>query len=142
MADSGTCLLSPHGRLHTLPWTVVRHHDRHVIRGTAIGIVPNLSCVPLLDHRPDALVRATLLGVTQQPDGKLLTEVQRAVRQLSGFLGTHRLREEPITDCRATVATLRGLLNSGPPVSSPTDVLQIITHGVPAPGHPSAPAYR
>lgn len=136
IADSGTCLLSPHGRLHTLPWTVVRHHGRHVIRGTAIGIVPNLSCVPLLDHRPDGPVRATLLGVTRQPDGELLPEAQRAVRHLSRYLGADRLRGEPITGHNATVATLRGLLNSGPPVRSRTDVLQIITHGLPAPGAP------
>ncbi|MDG9710473.1 CHAT domain-containing protein [Streptomyces sp. DH10] len=136
IADSGTCLLSPHGRLHTLPWTVVRHDDRHVIRGTAIGIVPNLSCVPLLDHRPDGPVRATLLGVTRQPNGEQLPEAQQAVRRLSGFLGAQRLREDPITGRHATVATLRGLLNSGPPDRSRTDVLQIITHGLPAPGAP------
>ncbi|MFF4590322.1 CHAT domain-containing protein [Streptomyces sp. NPDC001388] len=136
IADSGTCLLSPHGRLHALPWTVVRHHDRHVIRGTALGIVPNLSCVPLLDHRPDGPVRATLLGVDQQPDGEPLPEVSRAVHRLSRFLGEHRLRQEPVTGRHATAATLRGLLNSGPPVHGRTDVLQIITHGLPAPDAP------
>jgi hypothetical protein len=136
IASSGTCLVSPHGRLHTLPWTVVRHHDRHVVRETAIGIVPNLSCVPLLDHKPDGPVRATLLGVTRQPDGELLPEVQRAVRQLSRFLRADRLREDPITGGHATAATLRALLDSGPAKRGRTDVLQIITHGLADPGAP------
>ncbi|CAL9622522.1 hypothetical protein SUDANB1_05875 [Streptomyces sp. enrichment culture] len=136
IADSGTCLLAPHGRLHTLPWTVVRHHDHHVIRRTAIGIVPNLSCVPLLDHRPAGPVRATLLGVTRQPEGEELPEAGRAVRGLAEYLGAHRLREDPITGHHATVATLRDLLNSGPPDRSITDVLHIFTHGLPAPGAP------
>ncbi|MFF5652610.1 CHAT domain-containing protein [Streptomyces collinus] len=136
IADSGTCLLAPHGRLHTLPWTVARHHGHHVIRRTAIGIVPNLSCVPLLDHRPAGRVRATLLGVTRQPEGKELPEAGRAVRSLAEYLGAHRLREDPITGHHATVATLRDLLNSGPPDRSITDVLHIVTHGLAAPGAP------
>ncbi|MFJ4525700.1 CHAT domain-containing protein [Streptomyces sp. NPDC088810] len=136
IADSGTCLLAPHGRLHTLPWTVVRHHGRHVIRETAIGIVPNLSCVPLLDHRPGGPVRATLLGVSRQPDGETLLEVEQVVGLLSEYLGAERLRGEPLTGDDATAAALRSMLNSGPPLRSRTEVLQIITHGLPAPGAP------
>ncbi|MEU6587813.1 hypothetical protein ABZ923_01005 [Streptomyces sp. NPDC046881] len=136
IADSGTCLVSPHGRLHTLPWTVVRHHGRHLIRDTAIGIVPNLSCVPLLDHRPEGPVQATLLGVSEQPDGKTLPEVEKAVHLLSEHLGAERLRGAPFTGGDATAAVLRGMLDSGPPLRGRTEVLQIITHGLPAPGAP------
>ncbi|OQD51754.1 hypothetical protein BM536_038320 [Streptomyces phaeoluteigriseus] len=133
---SGTCLLSPHGRLHNLPWTVVRHRGGHVIRGTAIGVVPNLSSAPLLDHQPAGTVRATLLGVDRPSQGESLPGARKAVCHLAGWLGPERLRATPLTGDRATVAALHSLLNSGPPVRGRTEVLQIITHGVTAPGEP------
>jgi hypothetical protein len=136
IAHSGTCLLSPHGRLHNLPWTVVRHRGRHLIRGTAIGVVPNLSCVPLLCDRSDEKpVRATLLGVDRPHRGEPLPGVLAAVCRAAEELGPERLRGEPITGRGATVGVLHDLLNSGPP-GDRTEVLQIITHGVIAPGEP------
>jgi tetratricopeptide (TPR) repeat protein len=137
IADSGTCLLSPHGRLHALPWTVVRHRGRHLVRDTALGVVPNLSCVPLLDHRPDGPIEATLVGVTELADGSaLFPQVGRAVRILSKALGPDSLLGEPVTGPAATVAALRGLLESGPPRPGRTAVLQVATHGVRSPGTP------
>jgi hypothetical protein len=136
VADSGTCLLSPHGHLHNLPWTLVRHRGGHVIRETAIGILPNLSSAPLLDHRPTGTVRATLLGVDQPSRGKPLPGALEAVCRLADWLGPERLRGRPVTGDRATVAALHDLLLSGPPVRGRTEVLQIITHGVTAPGEP------
>jgi hypothetical protein len=136
VARSGTCLLSPHGRLHNLPWTLVRHRGGHLIRGTAIGVVPNLSSAPLLDHRPAGTVRATLLGVDRPSRGEPLPRAREAVCHLADWLGPERLRARPVTDDRATVAALHDLLNSGPPVRGRTEVLQIITHGVTAPGEP------
>ncbi|MGY1577176.1 CHAT domain-containing protein [Streptomyces sp. MN13] len=136
VADSGTCLLSPHGHLHNLPWTLVRHRGGHVIRGTAIGIVPNLSSAPLLDHRPAGTVRATLLGVDRPSRGEPLPGARKAVCELADWLGPERLRTGPVTGDRATVAALHDLLLSGPPAPGRTEVLQVITHGVTAPGEP------
>ncbi|MEC4019399.1 CHAT domain-containing protein [Streptomyces sp. H27-D2] len=137
IADSGTCLLSPHGRLHDLPWTVVRHRGRHLVRDTALGVVPNLSCVPLLDHRPDGPIQATLVGVTELVDGSaLFPQVGRALRILPKALGPDGLFGEPLTGPAATVAALRGLLESGPPRPGRTAVLQVATHGIRNPGAP------
>jgi hypothetical protein len=137
IAASGTCLLSPHGRLHNLPWTVVRHRGRHVVRGTALGVVPNLSCVPMLDHRPAGPIRAALLGVTELADGSTrFRPVARAVRILSEFLGEERLLGPPVVGRAADVAALRRLLGTDSAADGTTAVLQIATHGVRDPGTP------
>ncbi|MCX4671954.1 CHAT domain-containing protein [Streptomyces sp. NBC_01381] len=137
VAASGTCLLSPHGRLHALPWTVVRHRGRHLVRGTALGIVPNLSCIPALDHRPQAPLQVALLGVPEPPDGSPpLPQIRQLVRLLSDLLGPDRLFGEPLVGRDADAAALRALLDSGPPLPDRTAVLQIATHGIRNPGSP------
>ncbi|WP_198351705.1 CHAT domain-containing protein [Streptomyces typhae] len=137
IAAGGTCLLSPHGRLHALPWTVVRHRGRHLVRDTALGIVPNLACVPALDHRTDLPLQVALLGVTEPPAGSVpIPQVGRLVQVLARFLGPERLLGDPVVGKAADTAALRALLDSGPPPADRTAVLQIATHGVRNPGAP------
>lgn len=137
VAASGTCLLAPHGRLHALPWTVVRHRGRHLVRDTALGVVPNLACVPALDHRTDAPLHVALLGVTEPPAGSTpIPQVGQLVTDLAEFLGPERLFGEPAVGPAADAAALRALLDSGPPPPDRTAVLHIATHGIRDPGAP------
>ncbi|MGX1887054.1 CHAT domain-containing protein [Streptomyces sp. NPDC055287] len=137
IAAAGTCLLSPHGRLHALPWTVVRHQNRHLVRDTAIGVVPNLACIPALDHHPCARLRVALVGVTELLTGKRQFDpVHRLVDKLSSSLTPDRLYGPPVIDRAADTAALRALLHSGSRVPGETAVLCIGTHGFAAPEAP------
>ncbi|QIP86700.1 CHAT domain-containing protein [Streptomyces sp. Tu 2975] len=137
IAAAGTCLLSPHGRLHALPWTAVRHQNRHLIRDTSIGVVPNLACIPVLDHRPCARLRVALVGVTELLTGKRQFDpVRRLLYKLSSSLTPDQLYGPPVIDRAADTAALRALLHSGPRVPGETAVLCLGTHGFAAPEAP------
>jgi tetratricopeptide (TPR) repeat protein len=143
VADSATCLISPYGRLHHLPWTVVRHRGRHLVRGTAIGVVPNLASIPLLGECPQGPVRSVaLVGVTRRTEGERSIEqfphLPRAIDLLAEGVGTGRLYGPPRVGADATVAELRKLLQPAPGTPMPRGpaVLCLAAHAGAAPGAP------
>lgn len=143
VADAGTCLLSPYGHLHHLPWTLVRHRDRHLVRSTALGIVPNLASIPLLGAAPRGAVRSVaLIGVTQRTAGgqsaAQFRHLGRAIDLLAEGLGPERLYGPPVVGARATTAALRGLLrpDSGPRRPADPAVLYLAAHAGAATGAP------
>ncbi|MFC8433105.1 CHAT domain-containing protein [Streptomyces sp. NPDC057253] len=145
VANAGTCLLSPHGRLHHLPWTLVRHRGRHLVRGTALGIVPNLASIPLLGDAPRGPVRnVALIGVTERTAGgrrvPQFRDLGRAIDLLAQGLGPARLHGPPVVGPDATAETLRDLLRT-PPATGPhpgpaPSVLYLAAHAGAAPGAP------
>ncbi|MGC0404853.1 tetratricopeptide (TPR) repeat protein [Streptomyces sp. SAI-126] len=146
VAGADTCLLSPHGRLHHLPWTLVRHRARHLVRGTALGIVPNLASIPLLGDAPRGQVRrVALIGVTERTVGgrrvPQFPVLGRAIDMLADGLGPERLHAPPVVGTSATAAVLRRLLRTPTTLqtfSAPStpSVLYLAAHAGAAPGAP------
>jgi CHAT domain-containing protein/tetratricopeptide (TPR) repeat protein len=57
-----TLLVVPHGALHVLPWAGLTLGGRRLFEQVTVGVLPNLSCLALLDGSPPSQLRAAVLG--------------------------------------------------------------------------------
>ncbi|HET6316467.1 MAG TPA: hypothetical protein VFG86_08415, partial [Chloroflexota bacterium] len=55
-------LVVPHGALHVLPWAGLTLGARRLFEQVTVGVLPNLSCLGLLDGSPPSQLRAAVLG--------------------------------------------------------------------------------
>ncbi|MGY1762410.1 CHAT domain-containing protein [Geodermatophilus sp. SYSU D00779] len=63
-----TLLVVPHGPLHVLPWSGLTAAGRRLVEHTTVGVLPNLSCLALLDGPFPTTPRAALLGAPDYRD--------------------------------------------------------------------------
>ncbi len=62
---AGTLLVVPHGILHLLPWAAMTFAGTRLVQRTAVGVLPNLAALQLLDDDPVA-------APAQAPSGAVL----------------------------------------------------------------------
>ncbi len=72
LLQSETLVIVPHGALHSLPWAALPLDGGRLLQHCAIGVLPNLACVALLDTplRTDPAI-ALLGGPSYDPLGTL-----------------------------------------------------------------------
>ncbi len=61
-AGAATLIVVPHGILHLLPWATMTVGAQRLFERTAVGILPNLAALPLLDGDPLVDPHVALLG--------------------------------------------------------------------------------
>ena len=66
-------LISPHRELHLLPWSMLKHQDRRLCEIRPCAIVPNLTCIPLLELK-DLPPRAAFIGVSAPGQSSISAE--------------------------------------------------------------------
>ena len=62
VAAARTLVVVPHASLHLLPWAALTVGGRRLFEGAAVGVLPNLSCIQLLDQEPTPAASAVVLG--------------------------------------------------------------------------------
>jgi CHAT domain-containing protein len=124
----------PHGELHLLPWASLTLEGRRLFESTAVGVLPNLASLALLDEpRPDApTLTVALLG---DPDYSAVADVYPPLPQvgpeltdIAALYGSAVLAG-PVTGADATQEALTALLDD-PRASDPgvRAVLHVACH--------------
>ncbi len=126
---AGTLIVVPHGALHLLPWSVMTLDGSRLFEHTAVGVLPNLSALALLDGEFAPPRSAALLG---DPDYAGLTnyhdlpEAGPELADVARLYGAERLVVPPLTRAQATEEALFALLARSDVEDS---VLHVASHG-------------
>jgi CHAT domain-containing protein/predicted negative regulator of RcsB-dependent stress response len=105
-AAAPTLVVVPHGPLHLLPWSTMTLGGHRLFEQTAVGILPNLASLPLLDvepaHDPGVLLLGdpSYAGLTRYRD---LPQAGPELADIAALYG-HRLLTAPRTREDATEA--------------------------------------
>jgi CHAT domain-containing protein len=62
LGSTETLVVIPHGVLHLLPWSCLTVGTERLFERCAVGLLPNLASLPLLDAEPEADPRVAIIG--------------------------------------------------------------------------------
>jgi CHAT domain-containing protein len=110
-----TLIVVPHGLLHLLPWSCMavaplapgQARLRRLFEHAAVGLLPNLACLPLLDAEPAAASRVALIGnadYTELGAYPALTESPAELTDIATIYGPAGLVGPPREGAGATEA--------------------------------------
>ncbi|WP_270023845.1 CHAT domain-containing protein [Solirubrobacter phytolaccae] len=125
----GALVIVPHGVLHLLPWAGLAAPDgRRALEHTAVSVLPNLTCLSLLDAPFGPPVAAAIIG---DPDYAGLTRyppLEHAAAEIAdvAMIHHHRLIAPPCTAEAATEAACRRLATAR---DLDRGVLHVSAHG-------------
>jgi hypothetical protein len=94
----------PHGVLHLLPWACLTVGSRRLFEWCAVGILPNLASLPLLDDDPATGSSVALIGAADYSGLTkygVLTESPLEIADVEALYAGHVVGE-PVTGRRAT----------------------------------------
>ena len=128
--EAESLFIAPHGNLHLLPWPALLFDGKRLFEHTAVGVLPNLTCLTSLDGDFPAAPRAALLGAPDYGKLPLLGDLPDAGAELEDleklYAGLHRLAAPPITGADATEDALRRLAERE---DAEGDILHVACHG-------------
>ncbi|TMB06744.1 MAG: CHAT domain-containing protein [Deltaproteobacteria bacterium] len=128
--EAESLFIAPHGNLHLLPWPALLFDGKRLFEHTAVGVLPNLTCLTSLDGDFPAAPRAALLGAPDYGKLPLLGDLPDAGAELEDleklYAGLHRLGAPPITGADATEDALRRLAERE---DAEGDILHVACHG-------------
>ena len=123
--SSPTLIMVPHGALHLLPWATLTVNDRRLFDTTAVGLLPNLSCMSLLDVEPLQRPRLAFMGNPLFRKHQALKYMAEEPTKI-GHLYGDRLLLPPITGVEATSTAFWELAARD---EARTAVLHLSSHG-------------
>jgi CHAT domain-containing protein len=128
LGGTETLLIVPHGVLHLLPWACLTVGSQRLFERCAVGILPNLASLPLLDDdqrtdMPVALIGAADYSEVQKKYG-VLTESPFEIADVA-TLYVDRVVGEPVTGRGTTEAAFWALAEA----AWPEAVLHYSGHG-------------
>lgn len=126
-------LISPHGRLHLLPWGSLPVHQGgpRLITIAPVGVVPNLESIPAL-AREDAVSAIPRAAILAPPDPPGAVAEGRILAGLYAARG--RLITEPLLGIEATAEAFRRIVAEG---RGTEDLLHVACHASADPEEPS-----
>jgi CHAT domain-containing protein len=123
-----TLVVVPHGVLHLLPWACLTIGSQRLFERCAVGILPNLASLPLLDDDPAADSPVALIGAADYSEVKqkyaVLTESPFEIADVAA-LYADRVVGKPVTGRDATEAAFWTLAEA----ARPDAVLHYSGHG-------------
>jgi CHAT domain-containing protein len=60
--EAGSLVMVPHGMLHVVPWAGLRYRGKRLAERISVGVLPNLSCISMLDSTPPVSASVVLIG--------------------------------------------------------------------------------
>lgn len=127
--QADTLLVVPHGALHLLPWAAMTLDGRRLFEHAAVGVLPNLSALALLDGALTPPRSVALLGdpdYTGLTDYGDLPEAGPEIDDVARTYGTGHLVVPPLTRAQATEQALFALLARPDAADS---ILHVACHG-------------
>jgi CHAT domain-containing protein len=132
-----TLIVVPHGLLHLLPWACLavaplatgEGRLRRLFEHTAVGVLPNLASLPLLDADPVAAARVALIGDADYTGLEMypaLTESPAEITDIATIYGPTGLVSPPREGADATEAAFWELATAA---RAPGSVLHVSGHG-------------
>ncbi|HZG89702.1 MAG TPA: CHAT domain-containing protein, partial [Pseudonocardia sp.] len=106
--SAGTLLVVPHGRLHLLPWAGLETGDGRAFQRTAVGLLPNLTALTVLD----AETTTGAVALIGDPDYRDLSRYQalpEAGAEIGEIAALYRSRRKPVRGRDATEAAFWAL---------------------------------
>jgi CHAT domain-containing protein/tetratricopeptide (TPR) repeat protein len=127
LAGAETLVVVPHGVLHLLPWACLTVGSHRLFERCAVGILPNLASLPLLDDEPATGSSVALIGAADYSELTkygVLTESPLEIADVAALYAGHVVGE-PATGRRATEAAFWALAEA----AGPETVLHYSGHG-------------
>jgi tetratricopeptide (TPR) repeat protein len=127
LGSTETLLVVPHGVLHLLPWACLTAGSERLFERCAVGLLPNLASLPLLDSEPGTDARVAIIGAADYhglTKYGVLTESPEEIEDVAATYGK-RMVARPVTGPGATETafwSLAGKAGAG-------DVLHYSGHG-------------
>jgi CHAT domain-containing protein len=122
-----TLVVIPHGVLHLLPWACLMVGSQRLFERCAVGILPNLASLPLLDDDPASGSSVALIGAADYSGLTkygVLTESPLEIADVAALYADN-IVGEPVTGRRATEAAFWELAEA----ARPQAVLHYSGHG-------------
>jgi CHAT domain-containing protein len=126
--NAPTLIVIPHGMLHLLPWACMTFGRQRLFELCAVGVLPNLASLPLLDLEPVPEPGVALIGA---PDYEgleryeALPEVPAEMDDIRAIYGS-RLIASPYLGSDATEAAFWQLAQEP---EAPKSILHVSAHG-------------
>lgn len=126
--EAETLVVVPHGILHLLPWATLQLGELRLFQHTAVGVLPNLSALALLDGDLGRPTSIALLGDPDYADLQTYQDLPQAGAEIEDIarLYGNGLVVPPITRKAADDTALVALVQE-PDVAG--SVLHIVSHG-------------
>lgn len=126
--EASTLLVVPHGLLHLLPWASLKLGDQRVFQHTAVGVLPNLSALTLLDGDLGPPTSVALLGDPDYTGLHTYRDLPHAGAEISDVASLYGdgLVVPPVTRADATDSALIELMRR-PDVERA--ILHVVSHG-------------
>jgi CHAT domain-containing protein len=112
-----TLIIVPHDVLHLLPWACLTVGPQRLFQRCAVGILPNLASLPLLDDEPATDLTVALLGAADYSGLRtysVLTESPFEIEDVAALCGKYVVGD-PVTGRDATEAAFWALAESAWP---------------------------
>jgi CHAT domain-containing protein/tetratricopeptide (TPR) repeat protein len=122
-----TLVVVPHGVLHLVPWACLTVGSQRLFERCAVGILPNLASLPLLDDDPASGSSVALIGAADYSGLTkygVLTESPLEIADVAALYAGHVVGE-PATGRRATEVAFWALAEA----AGPEAVLHYSGHG-------------
>jgi CHAT domain-containing protein len=123
-----TLVIVPHGVLHLLPWACLTVGSQRLFERCAVGMLPNLASLPLLDDDPATDSSVALIGAADYSGVKkkypVLTESPFEIADIAALYADHVVGE-PVTGRDTTEAAFWALAEA----AWPEAVLHYSGHG-------------
>jgi CHAT domain-containing protein len=109
---ANSVLIAPHGRLHLLGWSALRYNETRLFEQSAVGIIPNLTCVTALDAEFHKAPRLALAGASSYNALPNLAELPHTATELTQLeqMYEDRLVAPCLRDAQATENAVHALL--------------------------------
>lgn len=131
-----TLVVVPHGVLHLLPWPCLTVGSQRLFERCAVGVLPNLAALPLLDGEPATDLSVAIIGsadYTGLTKYGVLSESPAEIADVAEVYAD-RLAADPVTGAAATEAAFWALGHKVPPGG----LLHFSGHGSLEPAEPLA----
>jgi CHAT domain-containing protein len=127
LGSADTLIVVPHGVLHLLPWACLTVGSQRLFERCAVGILPNLASLPLLDDDPATDSRVALIGAADYSGLRnygVLTESPFEIADIAALYADHVVGQ-PVTGRDTTEAAFWSLAEA----AWPEAVLHYSGHG-------------
>jgi CHAT domain-containing protein len=99
-----TLVVVPHGLLHLLPWACLRIGSQRLFERYAVGLLPNLASLPLLDGDPATGSRVALIGAANYSGTESYDQLTESSGEITDVEAIYhgRVVGSPVTGDHAT----------------------------------------
>jgi CHAT domain-containing protein len=130
--ESGSLIVVPHGQLHLLPWAAMIFRSKRLFEYCAVGVTPNLSCLPALSEgfSFSAAPSVALLGNPDYEGLERLLPLHLAESEIHTiqdiFAAAGGVLGEPLVKDQATQKSFHELVRDNRTNGA---ILHIVSHG-------------